>query len=187
MADHPMHHSPTHLGGKLLLADPSLRGSLFQRSVILIHDHQPKEGAMGLILNQPTGKQVGDFLKSAEFETISQLPVHIGGPVDGNQLTFSSFWWTPKRGLRWANRLSPEQAAEHGRRPGRILRSFIGYSGWGSGQLEDELEQKSWLPVAPKSQLLGQSHDPGLWATLLGEISPLHRLMAMAPENLDLN
>lgn len=182
-----MHDSPTQLGGKLLLADPGLRGSIFQRSVILIHDHDPLDGAMGLILNQPTGKTVGDFLKSAEFEGLSQLPVHVGGPVEGNQLTFSSFWWTPKRGLRWGIRLSPNEAADHGRRPGRILRAFIGYSGWSGGQLESELDQQSWLPVEPKAQLLGQSHDPTLWTTLLGEISPHHRLMAMAPENIELN
>lgn len=177
---------PGKLRGKLLLAYPSLRGSIFHHSVILIHDHD-SSGATGLILNQPTGKTVGDFLKSAEFESMKSLPVHVGGPVDGNQLTFCSFWWSPKQGLRWAIRISPEQAAQHARKPGRMVRAFIGYSGWGEGQLEDELERESWFTVDPKASLLGLSHDPGLWMELVGEISPHHQLMAMAPENFYLN
>ena len=177
---------PGKLRGKLLLADPSLRGSIFYHSVILIHDHD-ESGAMGLILNQPTGKQVGDFLSSAEFESMKSLPVHVGGPVEGNQLTFCSFWWSPSKGLRWAIRISPEQAAEHARRPGRIVRAFIGYSGWSGGQLEGELKQNSWFTVDPKSSLLGLNHEPELWKELLGEISPHHQLMALAPENFYLN
>ncbi len=177
---------PGKLRGKLLLADPSLRGSIFDRSVILIHDHDDS-GAMGLILNQPTGKKVGDFLSSAEFEAMKTLPVHVGGPVEGNQLTFCSFWWSQQKGLRWSVRISPEQAAEHARRPGRIVRAFIGYSGWSEGQLEGELEGNSWFTVDPKASLLGLSHEPELWKELLGEISPHHRLMAMAPENFYLN
>jgi len=177
---------PGKLRGKLLLADPTLRGSIFHHSVILIHDHD-SSGAAGLILNQPTGKTVGDFLTTPEFEALRSLPVHVGGPVEGNQLTFSCFWWSPKQGLRWAIRLSPQQASDYARRPGRILRAFIGYSGWSGGQLEDELERDSWFTLDPDSSLLGQSHEPGLWAGLLSEISPHHRLMAMAPENFYLN
>lgn len=177
---------PGKLRGKLLLADPSLRGSIFYHSVILIHDHD-SSGAMGLILNQPTGKQVGDFLSSAEFESMKSLPVHVGGPVEGNQLTFCSFWWSPQQGLRWAVRISPEKAAEHARRPGRMVRAFIGYTGWGEGQLEDELEQKSWFTSEPTVGLLGQNHELNLWKELLSDLSPHHHLMAMAPENFYLN
>lgn len=177
---------PGKLRGKLLLADPSLRGSIFHHSVVLIHDHDDS-GAVGLILNQPTGKRVSDFLTTPEFEAIGGLAVHLGGPVDAHQLTFSSFWWSGKQGLRWALRLTPEQAYEHARKPGRILRAFIGYSGWSEGQLEDELERDSWFTCTPQSDLLGQHHDPELWKELMAGISPLHRLMAMAPEQIHLN
>ncbi len=177
---------PGKLRGKILLADPSLRGSIFQRSVVLIHDHD-RSGAIGLILNQPTGKNVGDFLKSAEFENLQSVPVYVGGPVEGNQLSFCSLWWTPKQGLRWAVRISPDQASELARKPGRMIRAFIGYSGWGEGQLENELERDCWLTIAPESSLLGISHDSALWKRLMGEISPHHQLMALAPENFYLN
>jgi putative transcriptional regulator len=177
---------PGRLRAKLLLADPSLRGSIFHHAVILIHDHD-SAGAMGIILNHPTGKSVGDFLSMPEFDALKHLPVHIGGPVDGNQMTFSCFWWCGKKGMRWAMRLSPQQAAEHARRPGRILRAFIGYSGWDGGQIEDEMERQSWITLDPKAEILGRSHDSQLWKALMSEISPLHKLMAMAPENFYLN
>ena len=182
-----MSNPPTQLRGSLLLADPSLRHSIFHKSVIVINEHSREQGAMGVILNHPTGRVVGDLLHDPMFKPLRQLAVHNGGPVDQDQLTFSSFWWSPKLGLRWAIRISAEEAAKHARRPGRIVRAFIGHSGWSPGQLENELRHSSWFPVAPQPAILGQAHDPALWANLLGSISPYHQLLAKAPEDPLLN
>ncbi|RYD36833.1 MAG: YqgE/AlgH family protein, partial [Verrucomicrobiaceae bacterium] len=101
MADDPSTpDQPIQLRGKLLLADPSLKDGIFDRSVILLAEHKADEGAYGLILNQPTGKTVGDFLNDEVFAPLKQLAVHQGGPVSRDQLTFSSFWWSPKQGLK---------------------------------------------------------------------------------------
>ena len=178
---------PIQLHGKLLIADPSLRDGIFDKSVILLTNHTAADGAFGLILNHPTGKLVGDFLKGEEFASLRQLAVHQGGPVSDDQLTFSSFWWSKKLGLRWALRISAAAAAEHAHRPGRIVRAFIGYSGWSAGQLENELRRHSWFPVNPQPDLLGHDHDRSLWAALLRRMSPLHRILAEAPENPLLN
>ena len=175
------------LRGKLLLADASLRDGTFNRAVILLTNHAPEQGASGLILNQPIGKVVGDFLTGKEFAGLRHLAVHAGGPVSHDQLTFSSFWWTKKRGLHWALRISAEQAAMHARRPGRIVRAFLGYSGWSSGQLENELRHNSWVAVDPQPDLLGHEHDPSLWSTLLRRVSPLHHILAAAPTDPFLN
>lgn len=186
-ADPSKSDSPILLQGKLLLADPSLRDGTFDKSVILLTDHTPDGGASGLILNHPIGKVVGDFLKDAEFGPLKKLAVHEGGPVAHDQLTFSSFWWSKKLGLRWAMRISAADAAAHARRPGRIVRAFIGHSGWSPGQLENELRRTSWFPVNPQPDLLGHDHDPALWSALLRQISPLHRILAEAPEDPFLN
>jgi putative transcriptional regulator len=178
---------PIQLQGKLLIADPSLRDGIFNKSVILLTHHSFDEGATGLIINHPTGKVVGDFLSGEEFESIRHLAVHGGGPVAHDQLTFSSFWWSKKLGLRWALRISAQEAADHAHRPGRIVRAFIGYSGWSPGQLENELRRNSWFPSNPQPDLLGQPHDPTLWHALLGRMSPLHRILAEAPEDPLLN
>ena len=169
------------LRGKLLIADPSLRDGVFNRSVILLTDHSVEQGAFGLILNQPTGKVVGDFLNGEEFATLRHLAVHEGGPVAREQLTFSSFWWSKKLGLRWSLRVSAKQAAQHAHRPGRIVRAFVGYSGWSAGQLENELHHHSWITLSPPLDLLGHTHDRSLWSALLRNLSPLHRILAEAP------
>jgi putative transcriptional regulator len=179
--------APLLLRGKLLLADPSLRDGTFNRSVILMTHHSPDDGAAGLILNHPTGKVLGDFLKGEEFASLRHLPVHQGGPVLHEQLTFSSFWWSKKLGLRWAMRISAKTAVEHAHKPGRVVRAFIGYSGWSAGQLENELQRQSWFTIAAHPDLLGQSHDHALWTQLMSRISPLHRILAEAPENPFLN
>ena len=178
---------PIQLQGKLLIADPSLRDGTFNKSVILLTDHSNQDGAFGLIMNHPTGKVVGDFLKGKEFAALRKLAVHEGGPVSHDQLTFSSFWWSRNLGLRWAIRISAEEAVDHAHRPGRIVRAFIGYSGWSAGQLENELRHQSWFPVNPQPDLLGHDHDRVLWTLLLRRMSPLHRILAEAPENPLLN
>lgn len=187
MADaSPTPDLPIQLQGKLLLADPSLRDGTFSRSVILLAEHKADEGAMGLILNHPTGKVVGDFLTGSEFASLSKLAVHEGGPVCRDQLTFSSFWWG-KKGLRWALRISIKDAVDHAHKPGRIVRAFVGYSGWTAGQLESELRRSSWIAARPQADLLGHEHDRGLWSELLRNLSPLHRILAEAPDDPFLN
>jgi putative transcriptional regulator len=175
------------LQGHLLLADPSLRESTFRRAVILLAEHQSSQGAFGLILNHPTGKTVGDFLHGDDFAPLMKLAVHEGGPVARDQLTFSSFWWSKKLGLRWAIRISAKDAVAHAHRPGRIVRAFVGYSGWTAGQLENELRRNSWIATRPPPDLLGHEHDPSLWFELLRHLSPLHRILAEAPDDPSLN
>jgi putative transcriptional regulator len=186
-SDPPKSDLPIQLQGKLLIADPSLRDGTFNRSVILLTSHKFDEGAAGLILNHPTGKVVGDFLSGPEFVGLQHLAVHKGGPVLHDQLTFTSFWWSKKLGLRWALRISAQEAVDHAHRPGRIVRAFLGYSGWSPGQLENELGRHSWFPVGPQPDLLGHEHDRVLWSALMRRLSPLHRILAEAPDDPFLN
>ena len=179
--------SQLQLGGSLLLATPSLRDGIFDRSVILLADHTPDDGAFGLILNHPTGQEVGNFLKSEEFTALEKIPVHHGGPVSTQQLTFSAFWWSAHDGLHWQIRIPAEEAVRRSRQPGVIVRAYIGYSGWSAGQLEGELRQNSWITAKPDASLLGKVHDSELWAEILSDLSPYHRLMVDAPPDPGLN
>ena len=179
--------SPIQLQGYLLLADPSLRDGTFDHSVILLAEHSPAEGAFGLILNHPTGRVVGDFLTDKDFGLLSRIPVHEGGPVGREQLTFSAFWWNQKNGLRWSIRISAEDAIKHSHRPGTIVRAFLGHSGWSPGQIEGELRRNSWITTRPAPELLGSDHDRTLWYSILRHLSPFHRILAEAPANPSLN
>lgn len=182
----PASDAPIHLLGRLLLADPSLRDGVFDRSVILLAEHDTVEGAFGLILNQPTGQVVGDLLKDQAFAPLQRIDVHRGGPVSREHLTFSAFWWQGSK-LRWAIRISAEEAVKHSHRPDTLVRAFIGYSGWSTGQLEQEIQRRSWIVTHPADDLLGQPHDRELWSHVLRGISPFHRILSAVPDHPDLN
>ncbi len=186
-ADPTKPDSPIRLQGYLLLADPSLRDGIFDHSVILLADHSPTQGAFGLILNHPTGRMVGDFVTDKDLGQLRRIPVHEGGPVGREHLTFSAFWWNKKSGLRWAIRISAEDAVKHAHRPGRIVRAFVGHSGWSPGQLEGELRRSSWITTRPAPELLGADHDRSLWYGILRHLSPFHRILAEAPPKPLLN
>ncbi len=177
----------SQLRGSLLLADPSLRDGIFDQSVVLLAEHSEKEGAFGLILNHPTGRTVGDFLNGPEFEPLRRIPVFEGGPVAREQLTFSAFWWSPRAGLRWATRISLQDAVKHSNHPGTIVRAFVGHSGWSPGQVEVELRRNAWITLRPARDLLGVEHDRPLWRDLMRGLSPLHRILAEAPTDPSLN
>jgi len=154
--------------------------------VVLVAEHTGDQGAYGLILNRPLGKTVGDLLEGNDFAPLQKLEIYEGGPVGYDQLTFSSFWWSRHK-LHWALRLSTADAAEQAHRPGRMVRAFVGHSGWTSGQLENELRRSSWAMIPPTSELLGSPHDLNLWVGLMRQLSPLHRILADAPEDPTLN
>lgn len=182
----PAPDAPIRLQGQLLLADPSLCDGVFDHSVILLAEHSHDEGAFGLILNHPTERVVGDFLTEKSLAPLAKINVHQGGPVSREHLTFSAFWWQENT-LRWAIRISAEDAVEHSHRPGTLVRAFIGYSGWTAGQLENELRRKAWITTRPQESFLGHPHDRSLWTTLLSGISPFHRILSTAPQNPGLN
>ena len=177
---------PHSLRGKLLLAAPILRDE-FRRTVLLVSLHTPNDGAYGFVLNRPTGKVVGDLLHAKAFEPLKKIPVFAGGPVMSDQLMFCSLWWTPKRGLNWAMRISAEEASRQSRRPGCMVGAYLGYSGWSPGQLENEMIRHTWYATEPSMDMLGVARDEGMWRTFLGRISPLHRILAEAPDDPFLN
>lgn len=179
----PPSETPIDLNGHLLLADPSLRDGIFDRSVVFLASHSTDDGAFGLILNHPTGHSVGDFLKEEAFEPLKNVAVHFGGPVSREHLTFSAFWWGQNGTLQWNVRIPADQAIRRSRQPGTLVRAFVGYSGWSAGQLEGELRRSAWITTRPSVQLLGSTHDRTLWAEILRSLSPYHRILAEAPDN----
>ena len=84
------------LKGSLILADPSLKDPGFERSVLLLTNHQEEDGAAGFILNKPMGKKVSDLIQIDEMRELGDLPVFLGGPVSSDQLTFASINWDAK-------------------------------------------------------------------------------------------
>src|SRR5436190_11812559 len=134
------------LKGQLLLDSGQLRGSFFQRTVVLICQHDP-EGAFGLVLNRATGSNAGEMLIADLPETLKGCPLYLGGPVQPSALSFlHSDAFIPDANVLANLTLghSLDNLIEIGESfsPTRKIKMFVGYAGWSPGQLEQEIERK---------------------------------------------
>lgn len=143
----------TALRGRLLVATPSLRDPTFHRTVILLLDHGPA-GAIGVVLNRPSTVDVGVVLPEWHAHVSDPPLLFHGGPVglDGAmgvaQIQRSADQSPDVDRLTGLFGLvdleaPPESVAQH---VGGV-RIFAGHAGWGDGQLEDELAERSWFVV----------------------------------------
>ena len=96
-------------------------------------------------------------------------------------------WQARDDGFRLHFGVEPDKASQLLTEEGAHVRAFVGYSGWSAGQLENELRRSSWIAARPQQDLLGLEHDRQLWSELLGQVSPLHRILAEAPDDPSLN
>jgi putative transcriptional regulator len=178
---------PTTLAGSLLLAHPSLREETFRRAVILMSAHDGN-GAMGVILNRPLGKKLGDLSTDFSLGPLASVPIFKGGPVQTEQLLLCGW----KRhddgsGFQLMFGIDPMKATELQAETGVHLRAFLGYAGWSGGQLENELTHNTWIVSPLVMNLLEEEADENLWKTILGGISLEWRLLVDEPEDPTLN
>ena len=82
-----MPDAPQFLKGLLLLDSGQLHGSFFQRTVVLVCQHDP-EGALGLVLNRATGSKVGEMIVADLPAALKECPLYLGGPVQPTALSF---------------------------------------------------------------------------------------------------
>src|SRR6266404_8750845 len=82
-----MADAETYLKGQLLLDSGQLRGSFFQRAVVLICQHDA-EGAFGLVLNRASGSSVGEMIVADLPDPLKGCPLYLGGPVQPSALSF---------------------------------------------------------------------------------------------------
>ncbi len=150
-------------------------------------EHSRELGAMGIILNHNSETTVGDIVSDPELVALHPLPVHQGGPLATNELSFSAISWSKTKGLVFKPHISPGNAAALMRKNTHLVRATVGHSAWSPGQLEDELQRNSWVTLKPTPALLTQPHDLSLWKNLLKHISPYHQLLSEAPKNPFLN
>jgi putative transcriptional regulator len=179
------------LKGHLLLDSGELRGSFFNRSVVLICQHDD-QGAFGLVLNQPSPNKVGDVLVADLPETIKDLNVFVGGPVQTNALSYlHSDVFLPDANVMPNLNLghSLEELVDLGDSfaTTQQIRLFAGYAGWSAGQLESELKRKAWLTHPASLDLVFRADPTELWNEILRVKGWKYRLIASAPEDLSRN
>jgi putative transcriptional regulator len=178
---------PRNLTGSLLVAHPSLLDPNFRRTVLFISAHDPNDGALGVILNRPLDKHVGDLVTDETPAGLAEVPVYLGGPVGNNQLMFAVLEWEEANGLKLNHNVGLDEANELLGHDPNSIRAFVGYAGWGVGQLEEEMKQKAWLIHKPTAATLNPNRLSKLWFDIMGSLGPWYKLLAAAPDDPSLN
>src|SRR5437763_8038738 len=178
---------PRNLTGMMLVAHPTLLDPNFRRAVLFISAHDSNDGALGLILNRPLDKQVGDLVTEEAPAALAEVPVYLGGPVGKNQLMFAALQWEKGHGLKLNHNVGMEQANELIGHDPESVRAFVGYAGWGGGQLEEEMKQNAWLVHKPTAASLKPDSLAKLWFNIMRGLGPWYKLMAAAPDDPSLN
>jgi len=179
------------LKGQLLLDNGRLQGSFFHRTVLLICQHD-EEGAFGLVLNRPTGKQVGDALTANLSDTLKTQDLFLGGPVQPQALSYLH----SEDFLPDANVL-PNLNLDHSLdalidlgesfSPTQKLKVFAGYAGWSPGQLDDEMKRDTWVTHPASLELVFCEKPDVLWSAILKQKGWKFRLISDQPEDLSSN
>jgi putative transcriptional regulator len=179
------------LKGQLLLDSGQLQGSCFQRTVVIICQHDA-EGAFGLVLNRATGNKVGEMIVADLPEALKGCPLYLGGPVQPSALSFlHSDAFIPDANvipnLSLGHSLDSLVEIGESLSPTRRIKMFAGYAGWSPGQLEDEMKRKAWLTHPASLELVFDTAPEQLWQTILRRKGWKYRLLAQMPEDLSQN
>ncbi len=161
------------LRGRLLVAAPMLTDPHFDRTVVLMLDHSD-DGALGVVLNRPTAIPVLDALEPWAAVASEPLVVFGGGPVQPEAAFCLALVTDPEvAGESWSPIIGRLGMADLERDPFDFdegvatARLFVGYAGWSTGQLEQELREQAWFvcEAEPRDAL---SNDPeALWSRVL--------------------
>lgn len=177
--------------GLLLISDPFLKDPNFLRTVVLICEHQP-EGSFGFVLNKLYHQNLDDLM--TDFQGL-KIPLYYGGPVQVD--TVHILHKCPELipggaeisdGIYWGGDF--EEVAtliKEKRLRNSDVRFFIGYSGWGEGQLEEELKQKSWITRESSSNIVFHKQTDQIWKESLKDLGGEYAQMINYPIDPQLN
>jgi len=155
------------LQGQLLIASPELSDPNFFRTVVLIIKHD-EEGAFGLVVNRPTSTSLKEV-----WSQVSQAPcerdafLFLGGPVQGPLMAMHTNSLVGAAEVLPGVFFSPDPqeldqlvAESEG-----LARFYVGYAGWGAGQLEKELRESAWVTMPAEPEHVVQA-GKDLWEQL---------------------
>jgi putative transcriptional regulator len=178
--------------GQLLLDSGQLGGSFFQRTVVLVCQHDA-EGAFGLVLNRSLGKTVGEMIVADLPDMLKESPLYLGGPVQPAALSFlHTDNFIPDANVMPNLNLehSLDELIEVGESfsPGKKLKLFAGYAGWSPGQLEEEMKRKAWLTFPASVELVFDTPPDQLWPKILKSKGGWkNKLLSQMPDDLSRN
>ncbi len=178
--------------GSLLYADPLLHDAYFGRSVILLTSHDD-QGSVGFIVNKKLEVSLNDILPeplAVDFE------VYYGGPVSNDTLYFvhSIGNHVPDsvpvgKKIFWGGDFSfVAGLIENHQVDASQVKFFVGYSGWGEGQLEEEIHTKSWILAQDSPKFIFNDHDcQDAWKSKMNKMGSKYSVWANFPQNPSMN
>ena len=182
--------------GRLAVATPLLTDPNFAGTVVMLLQADDEDGALGLVLNRPTGTGVGEVLETWDRLAGSPPVVFTGGPVQPNAAiclgrarvgapavaSYSVLENAPTLGTVDLD-ASPDELAE----AVTEVRVFAGYAGWSPGQLEAEVEEGAWWIVDALPSDAFTPRPEVLWRQVLRRQGPPLAFAALYPEDPSLN
>jgi putative transcriptional regulator len=178
------------LRGKLLIAGPQLLDPNFWRTVVLIVEHSP-EGALGLVLNRPAENTVGEAVPQLDGLLDPEEPLFVGGPVAPSSVIVLGQFERPDQaalisfgdiGVLRSGAVEADEGVSL-----RRGRAFIGHSGWGPGQLDDELERGDWIIDGARERDAFTERPGDLWSEVLVRKGGSYALVARMPPDPSMN
>lgn len=176
--------------GRVLIAQPSLTDPFFKRTVIYLVEHDAN-GCMGFILNRKLNISLSDII--FDFPDID-VNVSVGGPVSPESINFlHTFGDAVPNSYPLGNGIfmngdinALKSLALAGKVNSRNLRIFIGYSGWGPKQLENEIKENSWVVSNfPPTDVMKGVYDN--WYFAVQQLGEKFKVWTIYPENPSLN
>jgi putative transcriptional regulator len=174
------------LAGSLLVASPWLLDPNFARTVVLLLQHD-EDGAVGVVINRPSAEPGVDHLPEWGSRLEEPSLVFVGGPVQpavaigvvrsSSPLESNAF---PGVGL-------VDLGADPASIPAGPLRVYSGYSGWGPGQLEMEMEEGAWTVVMAEVGDVFTEEPADLWSNVLRRQGGRIAMLASFPHDPSLN
>ena len=177
--------------GKILISEPFLPDTFFNRSIVYLTDHT-LQGSVGFILNKKLDLKLSSAI--AGFDGWDEN-INMGGPVAPDTLHYlhslgelipdsilieDNIWWGGDidaiRDLISAGKITPSQ-----------IRFFLGYSGWSAGQLERELREDSWIIARVKADIVMNNRGDNTWKRVLRSFKNKYRIWADFPDSPDMN
>jgi len=172
--------SDQYLSNQLLIAMPNLADSNFSQTVSYLCQHN-EEGALAIVINRPTGMNLGTILEQMGINTSSQkikdTTIFAGGPVQQER----GFIIHNKDAKTWDSSISTSsitnltssrdilEAIAEDKGPDRYLIA-LGYAGWGAGQLEKEIINNAWLTMPCEESILYTTAIEQRWSTAANKI-----------------
>ena len=175
--------------GRILISEPLLFDNIFSRSVVYLID-DVNDSHMGFILNHKSGMKLHEAIDGLKKDNVD---LYIGGPVEPDVIHFIHSLGKIKCAEQISDNLyldgdldQMRELVNKGIANNSNTKFFLGYSGWSVGQLNEEINNNSWLVACTKPKIIFENESK-LWYKALNLVDPRYHVWRNFPINPDMN